>query len=100
VKALFLELQCGGFGKRIRHAVCRLAAGSGNRYDTRMKLDRGVVRKSKLQRHEDDNYVAGTISERVLMVWPMTREIAALSPKYDVERRLQRDVVRIKRRGR
>ena len=35
---------------------------------------------------------------RVLMVWPITREIAALSPNYHVEQRLQRDVVRVTRR--
>jgi len=65
-----------------------------------MKLARKVIHKSTLQRHEDDNFVAGTIAERVLMVWPITREVASLSPQYDVERRLQRDVVRVERRGR
>ncbi|MGD0015954.1 MAG: hypothetical protein ABSC38_00295 [Verrucomicrobiia bacterium] len=65
-----------------------------------MKLDRQAVTKSTLQQHEDDNFVPGTIEERVLMVWPITREVAALSPKHDVERRLQRHVVRVERRGR
>jgi len=51
-----------------------------------------------MQGHEDDNYVPGTMEERVLMVWPITREVAALSPHHDVERRLQRDVVRVFRR--
>ncbi|HTS17464.1 MAG TPA: hypothetical protein VMP11_07820 [Verrucomicrobiae bacterium] len=63
-----------------------------------MKLARQVVRKSPMQGHEDDNYVPGTMEERVLMVWPITREVAALSPHHDVERRLQRDVVRVFRR--
>lgn len=65
-----------------------------------MKLDRQVVTKSALREHEENNYVSGSIEERILMVWPITREIAALSPDYDVERRLQRHVVRVVRRAR
>ena len=65
-----------------------------------MKLDRQAVHKSSLRGHEDDNYVDATVEERVLMVWPITREVAALSPQHDVERRLQRHVVRVQRRGR
>jgi hypothetical protein len=65
-----------------------------------MKLDRQVITKSSLRQHEDDNFVPGTEAKRVLMVWPITREIAALNPDYDVERRLQRHVVRVTRRTR
>ena len=60
-----------------------------------VKLDRQAISKSSLQGHEDDNFVPGTIEERVLMVWPITREVVALSPQHDVERRLQRHVVRV-----
>ncbi|HXI84693.1 MAG TPA: hypothetical protein VNL17_11465 [Verrucomicrobiae bacterium] len=62
-----------------------------------MKLDRQTVTKSALRDHADDNYVPGTIEERILMVWPITREVAALSPDLDVNRPLQRDVVRVVR---
>ena len=65
-----------------------------------MKLDRQIVTKSTLQQHAADNFVPGSVAARVLMVWPITREIAALSPNYHVEQRLQRDVVRVTRRGR
>ncbi len=68
-------------------------------YNSRMKLDRQAISKSTLQGHEDNNFVPGTVEERVLMVWPITREVAALSPQHDVERRLQRHVVRVERRG-
>jgi len=67
-------------------------------YNTLVKLDRQTVTKSALRDHADDNYVPGTIEERILMVWPITREVAAFSPQHDVERRLQRDVVRVVRR--
>jgi hypothetical protein len=69
-------------------------------YNVAVKLDRQTITKSALHDHTDDNYVPGTIEERVLMVWPITREIAALSPQHDVERRLQRNVVRVVRRER
>ena len=32
------------------------------------------------------------IQERIGIVWPLTKEIASLSPKHDVERRLQRHI--------
>lgn len=60
-----------------------------------MKLERQIITKSALPHHEDDNFVSGTEAERLLMVWPITREIAALNPDYDVERRLPRHVVRV-----
>ena len=69
-------------------------------YDSKVKLNRQIVTKSTLRQHADDNFVSGSVAARVLMVWPITREIAALSPNYHVEQRLQRDVVRVTRRGR
>lgn len=75
-----------------------LFAGSQARIIVLVKLARQIVTKSTLHAHADDNYVPGTIEERVLMVWPITREVAALSPQHDVERRLQRHVVRVFRR--
>jgi hypothetical protein len=70
------------------------------RYYAVMKLARQIVSKSALRGHQDDNFVPGGIAKRVLMVWPITREVAALSPHHDVEQRLQRDVVRVTRRQR
>ncbi len=75
----------------------RLGQRRARRYNDRVKLARHLVTKSNLREHRDDNFVPGTEAERVLMVWPMTREIAALNPDYDVERRLQRHVVRVAR---
>jgi hypothetical protein len=76
----------------------RLASQAAAGYNVTVKLDRQTITKSALHDHADDNYVPGTIEERILMVWPITREVAALSPQHDVERRLQRDVVRVVRR--
>ena len=42
--------------------------------------------------HWNDDYVPGTPEYRIGLVWPLTREIASLSVRYDVERRLQRHV--------
>lgn len=48
--------------------------------------------------HRNDNYVSGTPEDRILLVWPLTQEIASLSVKHDAERRLQRHVTLLVRR--
>ncbi len=68
-------------------------------YPDPMKVDRTIAKKSTLRDHVDDDYVEASIEERLLMVWPLTREVASLSPRHDVERRLQRDVAVLGRRG-
>ncbi|RCK79342.1 MAG: hypothetical protein OZSIB_0213 [Candidatus Ozemobacter sibiricus] len=40
----------------------------------------------------------GTMEERLLMVWPITVELAKLTGYSVGERRLQRDVVRLTKR--
>ena len=65
-----------------------------------MKINRNIVRKSSLSGHQDDNYMAASVQERIGIVWPLTKEIASLSPKHDVERRLQRHIAVLIRRGR
>lgn len=42
--------------------------------------------------------VRGTPAERIGLVWPLTREVASLSKRHNVERRLQRHVAGIGRR--
>jgi hypothetical protein len=39
-----------------------------------------------------------TPAERIGLVWPLTREVASLSKKHNVEQRLQRHVTRLIRR--
>jgi hypothetical protein len=50
--------------------------------------------------HPHDDFVAGTPEDRILFVWPLTREIASLSKTHDVERRLQRHITCLVRRER
>ena len=49
--------------------------------------------------HQSDpgnsGFVPGSMSERIAMVWPLTREAVSLGKKYDAEQRLQRHIVRI-----
>ncbi len=45
-----------------------------------------------------DDFVPGTMSERLEMVWPLTVEIVSLTKIYDVEQRLRRDIAVFKRR--
>ncbi len=42
--------------------------------------------------------VPGTPAERIGLVWPLTREVASLSKRHNVERRLQGHVAGIGRR--
>ena len=58
--------------------------GGGAGYDLGVKLNRQIVTKSTLRQPADNNFVPGSVAARVLMVWPITCEIAALSPNYDV----------------
>jgi len=55
-----------------------------------------VTRRMSDTRRED--IVPGTPAERISLVWPLTREVASLSKRFDVERRLQRDVAGLGRR--
>ena len=73
-----------------------LADTSTIEYHSVMK--RTTVHKEKLGSHKDNGFVPGTLADRIGMVWPLTREIASLSPHHDAERRLQRHVTRLKRR--
>ncbi len=47
--------------------------------------------------HRTVDFVPGTPEDRILLVWPLTEEIASLSDKYNAERRLQRHVTRLVR---
>ena len=61
-------------------------------------MDRNLTKLSMMTEHKPDDYVSGTPAERIALVWPMTREIASLSGKFDVEQRLQRHITRLIRR--
>jgi hypothetical protein len=65
-----------------------------------MKLDRNIITQSSLSGHQDNNFVEATIEERLSMVWPLTSEVASLSPRHDVEQRLQRHITVLLRRER
>jgi hypothetical protein len=63
-----------------------------------MKMERKHTKKYRMIANRNVDYVAGSAEDRILLVWPLTKEIASLSVKHDVERRLQRDVTHIIRR--
>jgi len=43
----------------------------------------------------NSGFVAGTMSERIALVWPLTCEVVSISKKYNVEQRLQRHITRL-----
>lgn len=61
-------------------------------------MNRTVTRMGKIGDERNDEYVSGSISSRISLVWPLTKEVTSLSNKYNVERRLQRDVTIVNRR--
>ena len=64
-------------------------------------MKRGVVKTIRQGSQSlRDDYVPGTPQRRLALVWPLTREVAALCKQFHVERRLQRDVAVLGRRGR
>jgi hypothetical protein len=63
-----------------------------------MNMDRKHTDVYRMSEHRNVDYVAGSAEDRILLVWPLTKEIASLSIKHDVERRLQRHITRIIRR--
>lgn len=61
-------------------------------------MDRKHTEKYKMTDTHNVDYVDGTPEDRILLVWPLTKEIASLSVKHDVERRLQRHITSLIRR--
>jgi hypothetical protein len=51
-------------------------------------MDRSRTKKQLLSDDSNDDYVPGTLAERIALVWPLTKEVASLSV-YDVEQRLR-----------
>jgi hypothetical protein len=58
--------------------------------------DKKYITLTKKSLHDVDKPLKGTPAELLGIVWPLTAEVAALGG-YDVEQRLQRNVVRIVR---
>ncbi|TVR66977.1 MAG: hypothetical protein EA427_15055 [Spirochaetaceae bacterium] len=63
-------------------------------------MDKTRTALRRMSEHVAEEAVPGTPAERISLVWPLTRELASLSKRYDVERRLQRDVTSLIRRER
>ena len=63
-----------------------------------MNMNRKHTAIYRMTDNRNFDYVSGTPEDRILLVWPLTKEIASLSVKHDVERRLQRHVTCLVRR--
>lgn len=65
-----------------------------------IKLDRSVIRVKEKSESDNNFYLEGTVEQRLSRLDEMNKEAIALSGKYDVEQRLQRNIIRvIKRKG-
>ena len=63
-----------------------------------MSMDRKHTAIYRMTDNRNEDYVAGSAEDRILLVWPLTKEVVSLSIKHDVERRLQRHITRLVRR--
>ncbi len=63
-------------------------------------MDKNVTKLGKISDAESDGFVPGSVSYRISLVWPLTKEVASLSKAHNVERRLQRNVTVVNRRER
>lgn len=63
-----------------------------------MRLNRGIVKKIKIDENADDGYVRADKDELMAMMWEITRDSWSFVRGQDAERRLQRDVTAIIRR--
>ena len=63
-----------------------------------MKMNRQHVAKKRMSDNVNDDYVPGTVAERIEMVWPLTVEALSLSKRYEPGQRMQRYVTRLRRR--
>jgi len=61
-------------------------------------MDRSLTAIYKMSSNRNDDFVPGKPSERIRLVWILTKEITSLSKRHDAERRLQRHVTRLVRR--
>lgn len=59
------------------------------------EMDRTRIEVKRLGDDRDDDFVPGTMEERIALVWPLTREACALSGQYDAEQPMQRHITRI-----
>ena len=55
-------------------------------------MNKEITSIHRMTEQWNDDYVPGTAEYRIGLVWPLTYEIASLSVKHDVERRLQRHI--------
>ena len=64
-------------------------------------MNRGVTKTLRMaDQNVRNDYVQGSPQSRLAMVWPLTREVASLNPGFDVDAKLQRNVVMLIRNKR
>ena len=58
-------------------------------------MNKNVVRLGKIGDIRNDDFIPGSLSSRIALVWPLTKEVASLSKNHNVKRRLQRNVTNL-----
>jgi hypothetical protein len=63
----------------------------------RRRLDRSKVKVGRMNDAPEMAAVTGTYAERIAMVWEITCDAWALTGDFDLESRLRRDLVHVRR---
>lgn len=63
-----------------------------------IRLQRDKIKISLQKDNSGNDYVSAPPAECLSFVWKLTKEVYSLSGEYDVESRLQRDVIHIVRK--
>lgn len=61
-------------------------------------MDKKGTYKGNLVEHQYDNFVLGSARKRIGLIWPLTEEVASLSPNHNAKQRLQRHITVLTRR--
>ena len=63
-------------------------------------MNKTVTRLGKMGDINNDDFVPGSPSSRLGLIWPLTQEVTSLSKDHDAKRRLQRNLTVVNRRKR
>jgi hypothetical protein len=61
-------------------------------------MNKSIIKLGKMSDEQNDDFVSGSPSSRIALVWPLTEEVASFSKIHDVKQRLQRNVTVVNRR--
>lgn len=63
-------------------------------------MNKNITTIGRISEERNNDFVSGSPTSRIALVWPLTEEVASLSKRHDVKQRLQRNITVVNRRKR